>query len=68
MYETGFGFVIKGFIDLEKRAKETSKALEDDKKLKRKIEKVKQPGEHKPTFFETLSLMFKEEKDINLDN
>ncbi len=68
MYATGVGLVIKGFIDLEKRAKETSKALEDDKKLKRKIEKVKQPGEHKPTFFETLSLMFKEEKDINLDN
>ncbi len=68
MYATGVGLVIKGFIDLEKRAKETSKALEDDKKLKRKIEKVKQPGEHKPSFFESLSLMFKEEKDINLDN
>jgi cell division protein FtsA len=68
MYATGVGLVIKGFIDLEKRAKETSKALEDDKKLKKKIEKVKQPGEHKPSFFESLSLMFKEEKDINLDN
>ena len=72
MYATGVGLVIKGFIDLEKRSKETSKNIDEDKKFKKKKEKdkekVKQPEEHKPTLLDMIADIFREEKDINLDN
>jgi cell division protein FtsA len=67
MYATGVGLVIKGFQDMEKKAKEPVKAtVEDDRKTKKKNEKILQPKEHKPSFFESLADMFKEDKDTPL--
>jgi cell division protein FtsA len=67
MYATGVGLVIKGFYDMEKRAKIPVVEVQDDsKKQKKKSDKVLQPKEHRPSFFETLAELFREEKDTQL--
>jgi cell division protein FtsA len=68
MYATGVGLVIKGFQDMQKRAKDPVVEIQDDqKKGKKKSEKVLQPKqEHRPSFFESLADIFREEKDTPL--
>jgi hypothetical protein len=66
MYATGVGLVIKGFQDLEKKAKEPLKPAEENNKEKKKKDKVVQAKEHRPSFFESLADIFKDEKDTPL--
>jgi cell division protein FtsA len=68
MYATGVGLVLKGFIELEKQAKNTAKAVVvEEVKGKKKNDKVLQPKEHKPTFLESLAEFFKEDNDTRID-
>ena len=68
MYATGVGLVIKGFQEMEKRKKDPVELVEDGKKLQTKKVKVSQAKvEPRPSFFETLASMFKEENDTRLD-
>ncbi len=68
MYATGVGLVIKGFQDMEKRKKEPVELQDDSKKSLKRKEKVSQAKvEPRPSFFETLAGMFKEENDTPLN-
>lgn len=68
MYATGVGLVLKGFQDLQKKKKQPVIETTDDKKSPRKKDKVSQPKvEPRPSFFETLAGMFKEENDTPLN-
>src|SRR4051812_37786304 len=65
MYATGVGLVIKGFHELEKKAKTVVKApVEEVLKGKKKEDKVVQPKEstRSNTFFEMIAGMFREEE------
>ena len=68
MYATGVGLVIKGFHDMEKKAKEPVKAVDENPKEsgKKKKDKIVQPKEHRPSFFESLADIFGDEKDTPL--
>jgi len=70
MYATGVGLVIKGFHDLDKTRKSLlTKVLEEAPKATRagklKEDKVKQ-GTPRPSLFEIIADIFKEEKDKEL--
>lgn len=66
MYATGVGLVIKGFADLKKQSKGTSKTAQPIGKDRVKTVKVNQGKEPEQTFFSFLADMFKEEKDKEL--
>ena len=68
MYATGVGLVIKGFHEMEKRKNVPVDSEDDSKKNPKRKDKVLQPKtDHKPSFFETLAGMFKEENDTELN-
>ncbi len=69
MYATGVGLVIKGFQEMAKQAKSEAKVpvVEAEKAGKKRVEKVVQAEEKRPSFFDMIADLFKEEKDKNLD-